>query len=64
MKTIKFELNCGEFTCAAKPGEWCQFLGAKKFGSIPTCLLFRDDQGDLIELRNTGGVGTALQRMY
>lgn len=38
--TIEFET--GETTCAVEPGRFCQFLGAKSFGTKPVCMLFGD----------------------
>jgi len=34
------KINHGETTCASEPGKFCRFLGSKKFGLIPVCLLF------------------------
>jgi len=42
-KTI--EIECGETTCASKPGKFCEYLGSEAFGRIPVCLFFRDDTG-------------------
>lgn len=37
---VSIELECGERTCASKPGEFCRFLVAKADGSWPRCVLF------------------------
>jgi hypothetical protein len=42
--SIEFEM--GERTCAIEPGKFCRWLAAKRFGTIPVCLLFRDRDGD------------------
>lgn len=34
------EIKCGKRTCASKPGEFCQFIGSKKFGQQHVCMLF------------------------
>jgi hypothetical protein len=39
MKTT-IEIEHGENTCAVKPGKFCIFLGAKRFGQEPWCVLF------------------------
>jgi hypothetical protein len=30
----------GEETCAVSPGKFCRFLGSKKFGTVPVCMLY------------------------
>lgn len=39
-KVLRIPIKCGEQTCASKPGEFCQFLGTVRFGSVPVCRLF------------------------
>jgi hypothetical protein len=36
-KIIKFEIECGEKTCASKPGEFCKFLSGY---FLDMCILF------------------------
>lgn len=43
MTIIKIKIECGETTCASKPGEFCKFLGASHFGTRPQCRLFPSD---------------------
>jgi len=59
MKTLKININCGETTCASEPGKFCQFLGSRRMGTIPVCMLFptknpgRKDPGSLTDLDQT-----------
>lgn len=49
MRTLKFNIDCGAMTCASEPGKFCEFTGAKSFGTKPWCLLFDtalDDSGE------------------
>ena len=52
---VQIEFECGEKTCASEPGEFCRFLGAKKMGLRPVCLLFRDRRGEEQRLFEEGG---------
>jgi hypothetical protein len=40
------EIDCGETTCASKPGEFCKYFRTKKFGQKPFCLRYDDMQKD------------------
>ncbi len=40
MRILKIEINCGEATCTSVPGKFCGFMGARRFGTQPLCLLF------------------------
>jgi hypothetical protein len=37
---IRLEIECGETTCASRPGEFCEWFGTRKLGQIPICTLF------------------------
>jgi len=41
-QTIKFEIECGEKTCASEPGKFCRFFQVSRFGTIPSCKLFSE----------------------
>lgn len=41
-KKLAIDIECGETTCASKPGTFCRFRGSKKFGQLPCCMLFPD----------------------
>lgn len=44
MPKVTFELQCGEKHCYnKKTKKQCKFLGSVRFGTIPVCLLFRDE---------------------
>lgn len=34
---------CGPETCASLPGEFCHYLGSKKFGQRPYCCCFSEN---------------------
>jgi hypothetical protein len=40
MPKLILNIECGEKTCAKRPGEFCKYLGTRKFGSISVCMLF------------------------
>jgi len=40
MPKLTIAIKCGERTCAAIPGQFCGFLGTRKFGQQSVCLLF------------------------
>lgn len=44
MNTISVAIDCGDTTCCGKTTR-CQFLGSKRLGTMPVCLLFRDAYG-------------------
>lgn len=48
-------VECGERTCATQPGAFCRFVGTRNFGQEMICLLYRDEAGDYIRLRDTDG---------
>ncbi len=39
-RNVTICLKFGDTTCATKPGEFCRFFGAKRFGQQPWCLLY------------------------
>lgn len=53
LKILQLEINCGETTCASKPGVFCKYLTTSRFGQQFNCQLFSevDDRGRLIELK-------------
>ena len=40
MKSILFDINCGEKTCASEPGKFCKWVRTRKFGAIYFCHLW------------------------
>lgn len=46
-RVAKLPLNCGEFTCAARKGEWCRFLRTINMGGDCMCSLF-EQQPDIV----------------
>lgn len=54
-KFIKFEIDCGETTCAIVPGKFCKFVGAARFGTIPVCRLFSSSNDSYTELIDKDG---------
>ena len=40
-------IESGENTCASEPGRFCQFAGAKSFGTRPWCMLFNTELKDI-----------------
>lgn len=55
MTTISIEIECGETTCASKPGEFCKFFGTMRFGTIPLCRLFPSEGDSMTELKMVDG---------
>ncbi len=39
MRTLRISINAGEYTCAAKRGVFCAYLGSREFGQVPVCTL-------------------------
>lgn len=46
---LEIKINCGEKTCASKPGNFCNFLGVRNLGTKSCCLLYTD-HGSPLEL--------------
>ena len=44
--TLSFDIDCGETTCASKPGCFCKYLYTKHFGQVPFCNLFQQQLGN------------------
>ena len=65
MPTLRFDINCGEKTCASKPGEFCRFALAQRFGTEVVCQIFSepDGRGLLTPLGNSrdDGLGWTLR---
>jgi len=42
----KFHIKCGELTCVdpTNLSFTCQFLGSRRFGTIPTCILYPSEK--------------------
>lgn len=60
MKTLKFDISCGEKTCAHEKGKFCRFFGSRRFGTIPCCVLFPTEDNSFTELE-TGDDGWVLR---
>lgn len=45
-RKIIIKINCGDFTCASEPENFCKFIGSRKFGTMPVCLLFPSVSGN------------------
>ena len=41
---LTIEIECGENTCASKPGQFCKYMGSVKFGQVPVCCLFPSEK--------------------
>ena len=41
ISTIQFEH--GDKTCAVRKGVFCRWQGAMKFGTVPVCMLFKNE---------------------
>lgn len=55
---LRIEINCGEKTCASKPGAFCRHMLTTRFGQENICGLFRYPSGEPIRLDDTNGDGT------
>ena len=55
MGQITIDINCGKTTCASKPGEFCQFFGTMRFGTVPLCRLFPSIGDTFTELHEKDG---------
>ena len=61
LKTLRIQIECGETTCASEPGRFCRFLGSRRMGTVPVCMLFpeknpgRKHPGGITELEQTTG---------
>ena len=42
-KELRFSIECGELTCASRPGNFCKYLGSKNFGARLVCSLFPEE---------------------
>ena len=43
---LVIDIECGDTTCASEPSKFCKYLGARKFGISPACMLFPTDSAD------------------
>ena len=55
MATLRIEVNCGETTCAVRPGEFCAYAGSTHFGQRWVCRLFPSDTGSYTTLGTING---------
>ena len=55
MKSITLKVDCGETTCASTPGNFCQFFGTMRFGTVPLCRLFPSIGDTFTELHEKDG---------
>jgi len=55
MKILQIPINCGKSTCAKSPGNFCQFFGTIKFGTIPACRLFPTNENSYTKLEEKDG---------
>ena len=39
---LVIDINCGERTCYAAPGDPCQFLRTRKYGQVYYCAIWQD----------------------
>ena len=46
MPLLQISIDSGDQTCASAPGKFCQFFGSIKFGQIPVCRLFPDQESN------------------
>jgi len=54
-RTLKIEIECGDFTCASVPDKFCKWIGSTKFGTIPVCMLFNQDNESYTVLGEING---------
>jgi hypothetical protein len=40
MTVLKINIKCGKTMCASQPGEFCEYLGSRRYGTTPVCMLF------------------------
>ena len=52
---LNIEIECGLTTCASEPEQFCRFLGSKKMGQVPVCMLFPDENGSYTNLKTNDG---------
>jgi hypothetical protein len=55
MPDISIRLHCGTHTCAKVAGEFCQFVGSRKMGTIPLCCLFPSPEAAHTDLQERDG---------
>lgn len=55
LRQLNIQINCGNTTCASKPGEFCKYMGSRHFGSVPICTLFPSEDAIYTELQDKGG---------
>lgn len=44
LRNLNIQINCGDSTCASKPGEFCNFFATTHFGMTPVCSLFQTEK--------------------
>lgn len=52
---LNINIECGVVTCAYEKGKFCRFLGSKKLGQVPVCMLFPDENGSHTILKTSDG---------
>jgi hypothetical protein len=57
METLKIQIACGEKTCALAPGNFCEFLRTRKFGTVYFCAIWHeeDDKGRPLHMEEVDG---------
>ena len=45
--TVPITIRCGDLTCASERGKFCGQLGARRMGTVPVCLLYGVDLGEI-----------------
>ena len=60
-RTLKIEIDCGDNLCASEPGKFCEYLGSRRYGTTPVCMLFPQadpnphNVGGATDLHDVGG---------
>lgn len=55
VRQVTFPIDCGDTTCASKPGKFCRFYGSRNFGQVPVCTLFPAERGWFTDLPEKDG---------
>lgn len=54
LRSTTLYINCGEHTCADKPGRFCHFVGTTHMGQKHVCTFPFLDPGEVQELHDKG----------
>jgi len=54
-RSLAITIDCGERTCASKPGMFCQYVGSTRFGMAHGCRLFPGKERSYTALEEVDG---------